>query len=187
MANSVNDGFKQRLAGAAILVLAAVILIPVFFDGAGYKERHLESSIPEPAIVPQMVEIETENQQLPDTTVAAEPAAPVTVVEIPVEIAEAVEQHKPVIVQQDDPPALDKQGVPVAWSLQLASFKDEDNARGLRRKLIEAGYQVYTRKNGDLIKVLFGPDMQKTRLSQLQGSIQEEFGLDGIIVRFTTR
>ena len=187
MANSVNDGFKQRLAGAAILILAAVILIPVLFDGAGYKERHLESSIPEPVVVPQMVEIETENQPLLDTTVAAEPAAPVTVVEMPAEVAEVVARHEPAIGQRNDPPALDKQGVPVAWSLQLASFKDEVNARGLRRKLVAAGYKVYTRKNGDLIKVFVGPDMQKTRLSQLQNSIQKEFGLDGIIVRFTTR
>lgn len=187
MANSVNDGFKQRLLGAAILILAAVILIPVFFDGAGYKERHLESTIPVPPVEPQLVEIKPEKQPLPDTSAPAEPAAPVTVVEMPAEMAKVVEQHKPQIDQRSDPPALDKQGVPVAWSLQLASFKDEDNAKGLRRKLIEAGYKVYTRKNGDLIKVFVGPDMQKTKLEKLQASIQKEFGLDGIIVRFTTR
>ncbi|GGK82667.1 SPOR domain-containing protein [Amphritea balenae] len=183
----MNDGFKQRLVGAAILILAAVILIPVLFDGAGYKERHLESSIPTPPVEPQLVEIKTESPQLEDTSAPAEPAEPVTVAVMPEKIAQAVAEQKPQVDLRNDPPSLDQQGVPVAWSLQLASFKDEDNAKGLRRKLNAAGHKVYSRKNGDLIKVFVGPDMQKTRLTALQASIKKEFGLDGIIVRFTTR
>lgn len=183
----MNDGFKQRLAGAAILLLAAVILIPVLFDGAGYKERHLESAMPVPASEPELVVIEPEQPRLPDTSEPAEPTEPVVVDVVPEVVAEVIKQQAPIIDQRADPPVLDQQGVPVAWSLQLASFKDEDNAKALRRKLIKAGYKVYTRKNGELIKVFVGPDLQKQRLAQLQASIKEEFGLGGIIVRFTTR
>ncbi len=183
----MNDGFKQRLVGAAILILAAVILIPVFFDGAGYRERQLESAIPPPPFEPELVTITQDAKQLPDKAVPAQPAEPVTVAIVPQKLAEEVAKQKPVIKLHDDPPALDQQGVPVAWSLQLASFKDEDNAKGLRRKLIKAGYKVYIRKTGDMLRVFVGPDIQKTRLSELQQSIQKEFGLDGIIVRFTTR
>ena len=183
----MNDGFKQRLAGASILILAAVILVPLFFDGAGYRERQLESAIPPPPVEPELVTITQQNKQLPDTTVAAEPAEPVTIAVMPQKVAEEVAKQKPVIKLHDDPPALDQQGVPVAWSLQLASFKDEDNAKGLRRKLIKAGYKVYIRKTGDLVKVFVGPDVQKSRLTELQQNIQKEFDLDGIIVRFTTR
>lgn len=183
----MNDGFKQRLAGAAILILAAVILIPIFFDGAGYRERQLESTIPMPPVEPERVAITQQNKQLPDTSVAAKPSEPVTIAVMPQKVAEEVAKQKPLIKQHDDPPALDQQGVPVAWSLQLASFKDEDNAKGLRRKLIKAGYKVYIRKTGDLVRVFVGPDIQKLRLTELQQSIQKEFGLDGIIVRFTTR
>jgi len=183
----VNDGFKQRLAGGAILIVAAAILLPIFFDGAGYRERQLESAIPPPPIEPQLVIIAPENNPLPDTSTPAAPAAPVTVAVMPQQVAEAVAKQKPVIQEREDPPALDQEGVPVAWSLQLASFKDEDNAKGLRTKLIKAGYKVYIRKTGDLVRVFVGPDIQKTRLTALQGDIQKEFGLDGIIVRFTTR
>ncbi len=183
----MNDGFKQRLAGAAILIVAAAILLPIFFDGAGYRERQLESAIPPPPSVPELVTITPENEPLPDTSTPAPPAEPVTVKVIPQQVAKEVAKQKPVIRLQDDPPSLDQQGVPVAWSLQLASFKDEDNAKGLRTKLIKSGYKVYIRKTGDLVRVFVGPDIQKTRLTALQESIQKEFGLDGIIVRFTTR
>lgn len=183
----MNDGFKQRLAGALILILAAVILIPLFFDGAGYRERQLESAIPPPPFEPELVTITQENKQLPDTTTPAQPSAPVTIAVMPKKVAEEVAKQKPVIKLHEDPPALDQQGVPVAWSLQLASFKDEDNAKGLRRKLIKAGYKVYIRKTGDLVRVFVGPDIQKNRLTELQQNIHKEFDLDGIIVRFTTR
>ena len=183
----MNDGFKQRLIGGSLLLLAAVILIPIFFDGAGYKERHLESAIPPAPTEPVLVEIEPQNERLPDTSMPAEPAPAVVVPAKPEALRQAIAKQKPKIDLANDTPVLDQEGVPVAWSLQLASFKDEDNAKGLRRKLIKSGYKVYTRKNGDLIKVFVGPDMQKARLTDLQDSIKQEFGLDGIIVRFTTR
>ncbi|MEH6578198.1 MAG: SPOR domain-containing protein [Amphritea sp.] len=183
----MNDGFKQRMIGGALLLVAAVILIPVFFDGAGYKERHLESAIPPEPAIPVMVEIQPENPRLADTFQPAKPTTAVIIVPKPAPLAKAVAAQKPKIDLSKDTPVLDREGVPVAWSLQLASFKDADNAKGLRRKLIKADYKVYTRKNGDLIKVFVGPDMQKGRLTELQASIKKEFGLDGIIVRFTTR
>jgi DedD protein len=187
MVKTVNDGFKQRLAGGAILIVAAAILLPIFFDGAGYRERQLESAIPPPPVEPQLVVITPEKQPLPDSSAPAAPAEPVTVAVMPQKVADEVAKQKPVIEERDDPPALDQQGVPVAWSLQLASFKDEDNAKGLRTRLLNAGYKVYIRKTGDLVRVFVGPDIQKTRLTELQSDIQKEFGLDGIIVRFTTR
>lgn len=183
----MNDGLKQRLIGGAILLVAAGILLPIFFDGAGYRERHLESEIPPPPVEPKLVTIAPQRQQLPDTTISAPPRQPVTVAVMPRQVAEEVAKQKPLISQRQDPPVLDQENIPVAWSLQLASFKDEDNAKGLRRKLLKAGHKVYIRKTGDLIRVYVGPDVQKSKLTELQATIQKEFGLDGIIVRFTTR
>ncbi|WP_417224325.1 SPOR domain-containing protein [Amphritea sp.] len=183
----MNDGFKQRLVGAGILFVAAGILLPIFFDGAGYRERHLDSAIPPPPAEPQLVTITPENKPLPDTSTFAPPSEPVTVAVMPKQVAAEVAKQKPRISERNDPPALDQENIPVAWSLQLASFKDEDNAKGLSRKLIKAGHKVYIRKTGDLIRVFVGPDIQKSKLVELQADIQKEFGLDGIIVRFTTR
>ena len=183
----MTDVLKQRLVGAIIVILAAVVLLPVLFDGAGYKERHLESRIPAEPVLAEVVINEPVNQRLPDTDAPAEPQPAVTIKAKPAVLAKAVEKIAPEIDLSADTPRLDAEGVTVAWTLQLASFKDEDNAKALRRQLIKAGYKVYTRKNGTLIKVFVGPDVQKTKLESLQGGIKKQFGLDGIIVRFTTR
>ena len=75
----------------------------------------------------------------------------------------------------------------VAWTLQLASFRDEANAKALRTELLDAGYKVYIRHISGLVKVFVGPELQRTRLESLQAALKEEYSLDGIVVRFTTQ
>jgi len=182
---------KYRLVGFAVILISAAVIFPVFFDGAGYKERHLQSEIPEGPERPEIVYIEPENKPLPDTSIPAEPMAPVELPKPPKKVEEvivAVEKaHKVEVEVQKDQPVLDQQGVPVAWTLQLASFKDEANAKSLRKQLIGKGHKVFTRKQGDLIKVYVGPEFQKSRLETLKQSLKKDFGLNGIIVRFTTQ
>ncbi len=83
-------------------------------------------------------------------------------------------------------PVLDKQGVPVAWTIQLASFRDAGNARALRKKLSDRGYKSYIRRKDQLSKVFVGPDIQRTELEKLRAQLKREFRLDGLILRFTT-
>ncbi|MGH1463461.1 MAG: SPOR domain-containing protein [Neptuniibacter sp.] len=182
---------KYRLVGLAVIILSAAVVFPIFFEGEGYKERHLQSAIPEGPERPEIVRISPVNKPLPDTSVPAKPQTPV---ELPISdesvkksIANTVAKNKIELDIHKDQPVLDQQGVPVAWTLQLASFKSEDNAKGLRKQLIENGYKVFTRKQGDLVKVYVGPEFQKTRLEALQIKLKQDFGLKGIIVRFTTQ
>lgn len=182
---------KYRLVGLAVIVISAAIIFPIFFDGAGYKERQLRSEIPPGPEQPEIVHIEPVSKPLPDTSVPAEPMAPVAIPEPPKPVKEAVakvkEKEKITLEVREDQPVLDQQGVPVAWTLQLASFKDEANAKGLRKQLIGEGHKVFTRKQGDLVKVYVGPEFQKSRLEALQVKLKTDFGLNGIIVRFTTQ
>lgn len=182
---------KYRLIGLAVILISAAIVFPVFFDGEGYKERHLKSAIPEGPDRPEIVRIEPVNKPLPDTSEPAEPNKPVELPEPQGEVKKAIEKtiakNKIEADIHKDQPVLDQQGVPVAWTLQLASFKSEDNAKGLRKQLIESGYKVFTRKQGDLVKVYVGPEFQKSRLESLHAKLKKDFGLNGIIVRFTTQ
>ena len=182
---------KYRLAGLAVMLISAAIIFPVFFDGAGYQERHLSSAIPDAPERPEIVSITPKKHPLPVTDVYAEPSAPLVLPEPTGEVKKNIEkvvktQKVDTTIAQDQP-VLDQQGVPVAWTLQLASFKDESNAKDLRKQLINAGHKVFTRKQGDLVKVYVGPELQKTRLEALQENLKKEFGLSGIIVRFTTQ
>lgn len=83
-------------------------------------------------------------------------------------------------------PRLDQQGVPVAWTLQLAAFKDRSNAEGLRDRLIKSGYKAYVREKNALTRVFVGPEVQRERLEQLKQQFQREMKLEGLILRFTT-
>jgi DedD protein len=178
---------KKQLVGAAALLVSALILFPLLLDGSGYRERHLQERIPEAPELPARVDIEPV-ESIPERE--SEPAAPrePAVVSVPVpELADAVDAQKPQINAHQDTPVLDEQQVPVAWTLQLASFKDEANARSLRSELVDAGYKVYIRHGPDLVRVFVGPDLQRSRLEALQARLKSDYALDGMIVRFTTQ
>jgi len=197
----MTDQLKLRLIGLAVIVLSAAVLFPLFFDGAGYQERHLSSAIPDAPAAPVVVEvkparpaIEPTIEVAPEEPVKARPGMSLVMAEKIRRAREAGEPLPPEAQQaadslkvEEQPPTLDQQGVPVAWTLQLASFKDEANARGLRKKLIKAGHKVYTRKQQGLVKVFIGPDLQRGNLERLKKDLKKSMGMDGIIVRFTTR
>ena len=129
---------KYRLVGLAVIILSAAVIFPVFFDGAGYQERHLVSAIPEAPEQPDIVRITPKNKPLPDTSKPAEPRLPQQLPEPAVAVKQVVEEtiakEKITLEVRQDQPVLDRDGVPVAWTLQLASFKDEANAKDLRKQ-----------------------------------------------------
>ncbi len=184
----MNDGFRQRLVGGVAVVVAALVFFPLLLDGDGYRERHLQSNIPPGPEMPEIVTIEPQMPALPDTQEIAPELEPREIEPMPeaVLLPQAGESA-PDMALGTDTPVLDVQNVPVAWTLQLASFKDEANAKSLRKKLVNSGHKVYTRRIGDLVKVYVGPDIQRTKLEALQAELKKDFDLNGIIVRFTTQ
>ena len=83
---------KYRLIGLAVILISAAIVFPVFFDGEGYKERHLKSAIPEGPDRPEIVRIEPVNKPLPDTSEPAEPKQPVELPKPQGEVKKAIEK-----------------------------------------------------------------------------------------------
>lgn len=183
----MKEQHKKQLIGLAAVLVSALVLFPLLLDGTGYRERHLQERIPPAPALPPLVEIEPQSSVLPDTVEPAPPVQP-AVVAVPVPpLKEAVVAARPVIDATQDTPTLDEEQIPVAWTLQLASFRDEANARSLRSELVEAGYKVYIRNGPDLVRVFVGPDMQRSRLESLQARLKKDYALDGMIVRFTTQ
>ena len=187
----MEDSVKRRLLGLSVLTIAAAVLLPLFLTGEGYRERHLDSRIPVAPVMPDIIDIQPESVLLPDTSEYPEavvlPEKVIVLVENKPDKQIIAQEKRPVVSTDNVKPQLDEQNVPIAWTLQLASFKDESNARVLRKQLIEAGHKVYTRKTADLFKVYVGPDMERDRLDQLKESLKRDYGLDGIIFRFTTQ
>lgn len=188
----VQASIRRRLIGLVALLIISLAISPLIFDAAGYKERHIENRIPPRPEMPAIVEAAPAQVEPPAEVEKAKPEPakvlePVVVKAPPVEIVEAAKKRAPQdVLPSEDMPTLDANGIPAAWSLQLASFRDERNAKSLRADLTQAGYKVYIRRADELVRVYVGPEMQRTRLEKLKVAIKEQYSLDGMIVRFTT-
>jgi DedD protein len=200
---------KERLIGAAVLVMLAVIIIPMILDdGSDLDVSITETNIPErpkdnfsSRIVP-----------LQDSDLTPLIEEPVLEVEVEVE----VEAELLVDIQKDEvsPPRQDKVSIsedektiitpvlssatPVAeanthmgataWVVQLGSFSSEENARELNEKLRKAGLPSFVeplkRESKISYRVRVGPELRRSDAQLLLAKMNKEMKLEGIIIRY---
>nr|WP_242521776.1 SPOR domain-containing protein [Motiliproteus sp. SC1-56] len=166
----------------------------MLLDGEGYRQRQLNTEIPPAPEAPPWAEFEPETTPLEETTDLAPPRpqpdpAPVVATTPKAVEAPAASEVSPAVPTEalpleTDPPVLDTQGVPVAWTLQLASFRDHGNASKLQARLVKAGYKAYLRQKSELTQVFVGPDVQRSSVEQLRQRLKRDFNLDGLVLRF---
>jgi len=186
---------KERIVGASILLLLALILFPIIFDGQGSYQSQLTSRIPiepavsilqEPVQVRPVIIADTENDQpskqegnIDTATVSfggsGDSYSTVTIEEEDVEIS-------------DQSRSLDAVGLPQGWSIRLGSFAETSNANNLVDRLQTAGYKAYTkfilREAGNLTSVLVGPWVDWSVADKYRKQLQDEFMLAGDIIRY---
>ena len=226
----LDQSTKQRVVGIAVIVIAAVVLLPVLFDGQGSYELPIESRIPEPTpfptpprIIPERPVIVADSEPASVVTQAVEePAAQDSAEPVPDPVnpdsvasnqntdpaeppAAADDDNAPMSIDDiiaslgldsaqsetassDSAPRLDADGLPEGWSVRLASFSSESNARNLVERLSNAGHRAYTRvlesSQGPLVAVFVGPGVDRAAVQQLQQQLQQQFQLAGIVVRY---
>jgi len=206
----VNDILKQRLVGALILVALGVVFWPIIFVQPGEKEVAEQQRIPaRPSVATTPIEppdqmglraspernvmddaASAEDFALPGddaaSTTVAEPApeplaAPPAERKAP-EVKETVRSRSPA------PLAVDSDGVPVAWILQIASVSDAAKADELRNRLLQLNYKAYVKRveiNGRVLhRVYLGPKFERAKLEQLQPAIDAEFGVTSMVARY---
>lgn len=175
----MDDGLKQRLIGAIVLLALAVIFVPVIFDREQLQPVDRQSQVPPaPDIVP--VTIPEPEQTMADV----EPAPPVDEIFLPDEASSASEQPAPEVEQ----PALNAQGVPNAWTLQVASYSNAERAEEMRELLTDAGYTAYTRvarnAQGEMTRLFVGPKLDKASLQAEQKAIEEKYQVSTLLLQF---
>jgi DedD protein len=204
----VNDILKQRLVGALILLALGVVFWPIIFVEPGDPDvTGLAPMPPRPAVdttplpAPDMAglrpspETQAEREReareaVPDAvapTLAPAPASPVQ------EAAEgnaatAGVPERPTRTEAPERPAVDSDGLPIAWILQVASVSSADKAEALRERLLAMDHKAYVKRvrRGDrvLYRVYVGPKFERARLQQIQGEIDAEFGVQSMIARY---
>lgn len=202
------DGLKQRIIGALVLVSLAVIFVPMMFDEPHTERESSTIKIPEE---PPFPEVEAPEPEVTDTpayrleendepverqpTVQEpqpdEPPQPVAETD-PVATVEVTEQDQP---REEDPepqePVSEEDAAEYtrslegAWVVQLGSFGSEDNARGLRDKVRDKGYnshlQQIERGDARLTRVFSGPFAEKAEAEKAKAALDKAFGLNSLV------
>ena len=181
----MNEHVRNRVVGLVILVSLAAIFLPMLFDGAGIERRR----------VPEMPATELASVDDPPgelDTSAGEWAFVDEVQRVretpPAAQVDAQPRHAPVAPDAPEAAALDADGAPFAWSVQLASFESRENADALRVRLLGDGYAAYrteSREGGrTLHRVAVGPELDRGDTEALREALARRYDLDGLVVRF---
>lgn len=167
---------KQRLTGAVILTSLAVILLPFLLSGTEEDRQRVMSKMPAaPRIDINEITVRDVEEKIEQMERASEAGLPREVVDT------SDYENAPDFM-------LDKNNLPVNWSLQLGSFQSEENAARLRAQLRELNYRSYilhaSTNEGDLYRVFVGPSSSKEALQEMNSAIESAINLKGRIVRY---
>ena len=165
MAN-LDGKLKQRLIGALVLIVLAVVFLPMIFNNRG--------------------------ERIPETVVDTPPelVRPTTAVTPPANITEPVQANanqtttttnvtnRPVISQPD------ANGLTATWTIQVVAVGNLKNAEAFMDKLRKANYNAYLRTEGNIHRVFVGPFIEEAEAKKVQKQIQRQFKEEGIVKAF---
>ncbi|MDF0732536.1 SPOR domain-containing protein [Pseudomonas entomophila] len=113
-----------------------------------------------------------------------QPSAPAAVAKVearpaPAPVATAATSTKPAAAAK-----IDGNGLPVSWSIQLASLSNRAGADNLQKTLRSQGYNAYIRSSDGMNRVFVGPLIERAEAERLRDVINRQQNLKGIVVRF---
>ena len=204
----MEQRLKQRLIGAIVLVSLAVIFIPIILEGPDDEWTPRSHSIPEQPQMDYRADMELElppETPVVDETVAmevisqelaeSEPRPALEAVKeetVPVKLPEPGKAPEPVKAAPKPAPPV-KQAVPKTeplkgWFVQVGSFGQEMNARGLRDRLATAGFQVRLQDvelgKKHAYRVLVGPSTSRTEAGKQAEKLKSGQHLKGMVIEY---
>lgn len=209
----MDNGLKQRVVGAVVLISLAIIFLPMILDGRSNQMPKIsyETEIPKaPQIAAGTIDtapqeenskkissaIEKDRQPINEPAASTEtpPAKPAAKNTASVSTKPAAATPaKPVAPAATSlPPVTETNANPAtaevapAWTIQLASISNPDNAKLLKDKLVAKGHRAYIKQSGAVSRVLVGPELKKERAeAELQAiAADKEFGMKGMLIRY---
>lgn len=166
-----DRALKERIIGAVVLVLAAVLVVPIFLDGSADDEEIVRTSVTLPGQNNQETQQQTivlnrdRSRPVPTTGTVTAPAASGAAEQSANTAANntpEVAQPEPVALKPVDPPpdeekpavaaSAPSQAAPAVtaatsstgmWAVQLGSFSNAENADKLATSLRDQGYAAF--------------------------------------------
>ncbi|WP_027596721.1 SPOR domain-containing protein [Pseudomonas sp. LAIL14HWK12:I7] len=209
----LDKGMKQRMVGALVLVALAVIFLPMLFTRED-EMRQVRVEAPQAPAMPSLPEVQVEPVAVPEPQVLAEePQQPPVVVDestapastpsqpitpSPQTQAQAAKPPAPKVeatpaatpapgvaaAKPAAPSKIDVNGLPVSWSIQLASLSNRAGAESLQQTLRSQGYNAYIRSAGGMNRVYVGPLIERAEAERVRDAINRKHSLKGFVVRF---
>lgn len=194
----MEPALKQRLTGAAVLVILAVIFIPMVLDTSTEDQPETAgANIPAPpADMPKAPDEDFSSRVVPLPDAAGT---------VPPETEEAI-SSPPAAAGADFPPAAETELAPPpaapvlentgaengvgisAWAVQLGSFSSEENAQELNRKLRAAGFKAFVeplkQDSGTVYRVRVGPELKRSDADAIKERLQSTLKMEGIVVHY---
>ena len=176
----MGERMKQRVIGAAVLVIAAVVFIPMLLDQQGGEvpdqvPRMIPSPSP-PSPPPPLPPQDTDVRIVPLDQPIPAPAAPA-------EPAPAKNEPPAKAVTAPAPAAPKEPAVKSAFAVQLGSFSKTSNALGLRDKLKAKGYRAFVKTSGSVTRVYVGPQKNRAEAEKALKKLLADTKLKGIVVK----
>lgn len=170
----IDQGLKERLTGAVVLMVAAVIFVPWLLDGPEQTDEPMEQRSLALPVAP--VRTESREQPADERPAATSPQRKAG--------QPANEEPRPPEPRPADQKAAAQavSAVPAdplsAWAVQVGSFTSKENADRLSETLKEGGYRAFVTRATDQGKTFYrvrvGPEQQRARAEALAQRLQKD-------------
>lgn len=188
---------KQRLIGFLVIIALTIIFWPIVFV-APMQEDDVVLRVFE---MPPKPDITASPRKAPETNrLKVEQLPQIPLPEVPTKqpIDIAVASSEMSLIAADFEPlqqasaleraAFDEQGLPISWELQIATFSTKSRAQAIAEQLQNKGHKAYvspvTIDEKGLYRVRIGPNIQKSRLLDIQRDIDAYYGVKSEIIKF---
>ncbi len=197
---------KQRIVGALVLIALAVIFLPMLLKQEDPARKVVVEAPPMPAIPEQpqypVTEVAVPEPVLDDEwdgaviteqspSIDSASTAPAAVVPAPA-VAVVTQPVKPAVTQpvskKPEQPVIalgiDKNNLPVSWSVQLASLTNKANAEALRDTYRNKQYNAYVRSSDGVHRVLIGPLIREAEAQAMCKGLKTREKQECFVVRY---
>jgi DedD protein len=194
----MNEQLKQRLVGAAVLVLLAVIVIPMILEQPNAPAPQIRRSPippkPEGDFSSRIIPLDP-----PETPLVEAQRAKKVPIEPPRSDADAsagtgsssadgAQPRRAAAPLESQPATAAGQSGLTAWAVQLGSFSSAQNAVALRDRLRKKGYTAFVEKGraygSEITRVFVGPELARDQADKIVKKLYAETRLKGIVVRY---
>lgn len=185
----MDQGLKQRIIGASVLVAAAVIFLPMLLSGQDETVQVEVQVPPEPALDDRKIVTATPPQVPQPAPVAEIPPSTDSSTEVTPDL-EAPDEITSTPPEVPSDPALEPAKPPATteggWVIQQASFSSAENAENFRSTLVEQGYNAYTRavesSGKTIVRVYVGPLASREAAGKVRDELSRRHKDKGQIV-----